>query len=197
MSRPFIAVDVETTGLDPERHEIVQLGMVGLGDDLQELWLWSETFRPRWPERADPESMAVHGLGEEHWRDALPFDAHAADVANLLRGATLVAHNPSFDDKFLRAALRRALGPGHDRWSYRLVDTMSMALPLVRALAPGGSSSLDATCKTLGLARGRSHDALSDARAHAAVFRAVTARWKDTAPAAPPGPVGRGGTDGR
>jgi len=100
--RQGLFVDVETTGLDSERHEIIELAMVpftygvdgeiyGIGEPFHQL---REPSKP-----IPPEITAITGID-----DALVAGKRIdpADVAAFAASADLVvAHNASFDRRFL------------------------------------------------------------------------------------------------
>jgi DNA polymerase III epsilon subunit-like protein len=120
--RSFIAVDVETSGLDPERHDIVEFALVKLVDGTPNTMAGS---LPITPELADPQAMEVNGYGLREL--ALLLDPNAA--AGIIAGATeychLVGKNPSFDAAFLRRLLERwGYTP---KWHHRMVDVGALA----------------------------------------------------------------------
>jgi DNA polymerase III subunit epsilon len=168
----IVVIDLETTGTDL-RHEIVEIALVGLGEDLEECWTWHELVRPLHPEWADPVAMAVHGIDEGALRDAKPFAAIARDLSEVLRDVTIAGHNPHFDGLYLRLAMVKALGERACRWRHRMIDTGSAAFPF--ADLAGGDRRLDALCAALGIERPSRHRALADARAAAEVLRRLRA----------------------
>lgn len=161
-----IALDTETTGLDPRAgHRIIEIGCVELLNHLptgRTLQLYVN------PERDVPvEAQEVHGLTEEFLR-AKPVFAEIADelVHFLGEDSRLVIHNSEFDMGFLNAELARLrrplLGMG------RAVDTVQLA----RTMFPGSPASLDALCKRFAIDNSdrRFHGALKDALLLAQVY---------------------------
>lgn len=101
-TRSGLLVDVETTGLDSERHEIVELAMVpftyGLDGEIFEV---GEPFHGlRQPaDPIPPELTAIHGITNEMVAGR-SIDPEA--VSRFAAGASLViAHNAAFDRRFL------------------------------------------------------------------------------------------------
>lgn len=171
-----VVIDVETTGLQPGRHEVVQIGLVGLDPDtLENEWTYESLVAPQHPERADADAMAVHGIDEGRLRDAPPFADIADEVARMVEGVSLAGHNVWFDEAFLRAEVTRARGAPACRWHYRRLDTASMAYPMLRA-GLCERLSLAALCRSLGVAHDKKHDALADALATAEVMRRLVRR---------------------
>jgi len=59
MSSFILAVDFETTGLDPKLNEIIQFGAVLLNSSFDEVSEYSSLVRPRWPERGIRDDFNV------------------------------------------------------------------------------------------------------------------------------------------
>ncbi|HEU4409110.1 MAG TPA: 3'-5' exonuclease [Polyangiaceae bacterium] len=160
----FLAfVDCETTGLDPERHDIVEIAVVRAdARTLAVLDEFSVKVRPERLDEADPEALAVSGYDAEAWQDAVPLADALALVTPWLEGATLAGHHVVFDQRFLQAAYRRTglRPPAQPR---HLLDTASLGWPLyAQGLVP--SLSLDELAGCAGAARPSPHRALDDAR---------------------------------
>lgn len=154
MTNTIVAVDVETTGLDPDRHHIWEVGLIVRGHQRPEMdGRWHIMIRPHL-NCADPDALTVSGFYRRAPRYLYPTD-HAttngvpayviekpfrapglalgvADrmpvartLAQMLDGATLVGINPAFDAAFLARFLR-----GHwqaPTWNHRLVDVVPLA----------------------------------------------------------------------
>ena len=173
--KPLAFVDVETTGLDPARHEVVEVAAVRVdGRSLEVLGEAEVRVRPERLHEADPEALRVNGLSAARWSDAVPLREALERVMPLLDGAVLAGHNVWFDRAFLEAACRSAdvalpLGDHH------LLDTAVLAWPLLAA-GEVESLSLDAVCGRLGIERPLPHRALADARCSLEVARRLLPR---------------------
>ena len=99
-----IFLDLETTGLSPRDDGITEIGAVILeeGKPTRE---WSTLVRPKKP--IPPEIARMTGISNEMVRDAPAFSEVAPQLAALLEGALLVAHNARFDYGFLKQAFAR------------------------------------------------------------------------------------------
>ena len=159
---PLAFIDVETTGLDPTRHEIVEIGVVRVrGDTLAEIDRTDVRIRPQHLDRADPSALALNGYSEGAWENATDL-AEALDfVAPLLGGAIMAGHNVSFDRGFLDASWSRT-GVRPPEMDHHVLDTATLAWPL---LAAGlvDSLSLRDVCGRLGVSLEEPHRALADA----------------------------------
>jgi DNA polymerase-3 subunit epsilon len=134
-----IALDTETTGLDPQNHRIVEIACIELHNHLPTGRRWQSYVNPEREMAAD--AAEIHGLTTEFLRDKPLFAQMAAEFLAFIGDAPLVIHNAEFDLAFLNAELVRAgLAPLP---AERAIDTLSMA----RRKFPGAQASLDALCR--------------------------------------------------
>ena len=98
----FLALDFETaTG---QLDSPCELGIaVVRGGVVREVRNW--LIKPRYWPYFNPWNVAVHGIKPEHVAEAPRWDGIWEEVAQLLHGNTVVAHNASFDMGVLRATL--------------------------------------------------------------------------------------------
>lgn len=146
-------VDVETTGLNPYRHDrIVELAAVVID---QEGTVVREISTLVNPER-DIGPSRVHRLTSRDVLDAPRFSEIAGILLETLDGCVAVAgHNVRFDLSFLTAEF--------DRIGYRFPDS-----PSVCTMQLAGGGNLVRVCSDYGIQfDGESHSALHDARATA------------------------------
>lgn len=178
--RPLVFVDCETTGLDPARHELIEVAVLRVHP--QTLVVEAEValkVRPERIEDADPEALRINGYSEEAWADAISLDEAMAQLAPVLEGAMLAGHNVAFDRGFLDAAWRR-VGRRPENIDHHLLDTATLAWPLLSS-GTLDSVSLTPVCKHLGIERGEEHWALDDARASLEVSRRLLPTMEDHA----------------
>ncbi len=149
-----VFLDLETTGLSPRDDGITEIGAVILeeGKPARE---WTTLVRP--PRPIPPEIARMTGITNEMVRDAPSFTEVAPQLAALLEGALLVAHNARFDYGFLKQAFAR------EGVSF-FAPTLCTAR-LARELEPDlESAGLDALSARYGLSGSDRHRALGDAR---------------------------------
>jgi len=120
MSEPNILIfDVETTGTDKKRDQVIELcAQFGLDDGAQ-----SRTWRIRPEVEIQPGAQEVHGISMEDLADAPPF----SQVADALRAMftdvqMLVGYNLRFDIDMLQAEFRRLGQPPIDLSQTYVVD---------------------------------------------------------------------------
>lgn len=94
----YAVIDVETTGFSPATDRVVEIACVVLQDD-RILRRWSSLIDP---ERAIPAyATNVHGITDDDVAQSPTLRDVECDLLRLCAGATVVAHNVSFDLSFL------------------------------------------------------------------------------------------------
>ena len=160
-----IALDTETTGLDPTTGDrVVEIGAVELYNHMPT----GKTFHKYLnPDRMMPkDAFEIHGLSDDFLRDKPRFRDVAQDFLAFIGDATLVIHNAPFDMKFLNHELGAA---GHSTLPMsRAFDTVMLA----RQKFPGSPASLDALCRRFGVdnSKREKHGALLDSEILAEVY---------------------------
>jgi len=99
----FAFVDIETTGADPERDRITEIGIKTLTKGQESVWeclLDPQTFIPQNIQRL---TGITPGMVEGKPR----FDEIALSIKNELEGKIFVAHNARFDYGFIKASFKR------------------------------------------------------------------------------------------
>lgn len=155
-----IALDTETTGLDPVKggHRMVEIGCVEMVNRVRTGRVFHSYLDPL--RDVPEEAYRIHGLSAEFLKGKPKFSDIATDLIAFLDDAPLVIHNAGFDLKFLDFELSLvgfpALSAGRD-----IVDTLLIA----RQKFPGAPASLDALCKrfNIDLSSRTKHGALLDA----------------------------------
>lgn len=97
----------------------------------------------RTEKKPQPRAFEAHGITLEFLQDKPKFSECARQITEFLRGATLVAHNASFDVGFLDAELNRAkTGITISDLVKEIICTVKMSVEV-----SGSQKSLDALCK--------------------------------------------------
>lgn len=161
-----VALDTETTGLDPRSARIVQIGAVRLeGAALAADAPLEVLVDPGSP--IPPGSTAIHGIGDADVAGRPRFAALAGALAEWLGDAVLVGHTIGFDLAML--AREHALA-GLSWQAPPAIDIRHLA----RLAQPGlMQDDLDRLCAGLGIAIEGRHTALGDARATALAYAAL------------------------
>ncbi len=161
-----IVFDTETTGLDPfQGHRIVEIGAVELVNHVPTGKTYHQHINP---ERSiSEEVVAVHGLTEQFLSDKPTFAEICDDfLAFIGSDASLIAHNASFDMKFLNAELSWVNKDPIPQ--SRVIDTLILA----RKKFPGSRVNLNELCKRFGIDNSARtlHGALLDSQLLAEVY---------------------------
>jgi DNA polymerase III subunit epsilon len=168
----FCVLDVETTGLDLGRDDIVSYGaaLVVRGRIPCGRVVYREV-RPARP--VSVGALTVHGLRTADLADAPAIDDVLDEVIDLLAGRTLVAHAAWVERAFLDRVLRRR---GY-RIGRAVVDTAALlrACRLVES-TNGVEPNLEDAARRLGLPVHTPHHALGDAFTTAQMFLALATR---------------------
>lgn len=144
-------IDIETTGLDPAYHEIIEICIIR-GDSM-----YHKKVRPLHIERASKEALQINGYNAKEWSLAVHPKTVAKEIAHYISGATIVAHNPSFDMSFIVELLHQyEINVSYDR---RLIDTTVLA----------HEHLLSAGCKKISMDGIREFFSWSSAGSHTAV----------------------------
>lgn len=170
----LLAVDLETSGLDPSRHEVLSIGLVPVHGFTIELGGAREyAVRPAGREGVG-DSATVHGLTDDLLAGARPLGEVLPLLLEALDGRVLLAHHAAIEVGFLTAACR---GQGRPVPDLTAVDTVRLQRRVLRRGRPHGHPAeqelgLAAARRHLGLPRYRAHDALTDALACAELYLA-------------------------
>lgn len=179
--RDICFVDVETTGLDPDRHELLEVAAIRVDPSLERIIdAFSTKVRPTCPHMATAEAIQVNGYTEAGWHLAASLGCALANVGHVISGAMLAGHNVAFDAAFLESGYAR-VGVEMPDVGHRRLDTLSLAWPLY-ASGELDSLSLDAICARLGIERPSPHRALVDAQASLEVARRLCGLTGRSAP---------------
>jgi DNA polymerase-3 subunit epsilon len=166
---PFVIVDLETTGGSALFDRVLEVAAIRIEDDRITQRL-DRLVQPGIP--IPPFVSHLTGITPELLRGKPTFDSCLADLATMLDGAVVVAHNASFDCNFLLQAFKRA----NLAWESPRLCTLRLA----RRLLPGMPSyRLDTLCAVLGYPYVQRHRAGPDADATLALLRHLLAKALD------------------
>jgi DNA polymerase-3 subunit epsilon len=166
----FCAVDLELTGLDPRRDEIISFGAIPVEHARVRIDGAVEGFvRPE--SRMREDSIRVHGIRPVDLADAPGPDVAIDKLLAALAGRIPVVHVAQVERPFLQRALRRQ----GLRLRRPMIDTSLLGAIWLceRDGAPPRSMQLSELAGALGLPVHRAHDAAGDALTTAQVFVAL------------------------
>ncbi|MBW3086100.1 putative bifunctional exonuclease/endonuclease protein [Austwickia sp. TVS 96-490-7B] len=167
-----MVVDLETTGGDPRRHRITEIGAVKVrGREIVEEF--QSLVCPQTP--IPPFIQELTGITDDMVAHAPEISAVLPEFVNFAADSVLVAHNAPFDIGFLRAEAARVETP----WDpAEVVDTVRLARRLM-ARSEVVNCKLGTLAAFFGTGQTPDHRALHDARATADVLHALIDRVGD------------------
>jgi DNA polymerase-3 subunit epsilon len=102
-TRNLAIIDLETTGLDPTKHEIVEVGMLIISQpNLEIIETYEAKVKPLHIETATDEALKINSYNEKEWKTALDIEDVLREIANKTEGCIICNHNVSFDWSFLQ-----------------------------------------------------------------------------------------------
>lgn len=175
---PLIALDIETTGLDPRRHSIVSIGLVPfdldrIGFSQRRHWL----MKPNSP--LEDRSVTLHHITHADLENAPDLDDVLEDILQTMAGRLPVVHYHTIERRFLESAIRFRLG---ESLVFPVIDTMALEARVHRQSLMAGfrrwlgrqprSLRLQDCRNRYGLPGYPPHHAVIDALATAELFQA-------------------------
>lgn len=126
ISRPIAITDVETTGLDPAMHEIIDIGLVVVNQKTLEI---IETLdvrvKPKNIKTATSFALNLNGYNEADWQNALTLQEAMRLYSAKTEEAIFAAHNVTFDWSFIFEAFNKT--KIRNLMDYHRIDLFTMA----------------------------------------------------------------------
>lgn len=182
------AVDVETSGRRPGYHEVIQIAIQPFNSKLEpdpDIRPFTCFIKPEYPERWEPNAQAVHKI-DLAWLLANGWDQFKVEdfleewfeQLELPPNKNLIplAHNWQYEAGFLKAWF--GVDQFHHFFNAQARDTMTNALMLndihyIHGMqVPFRRVKLEVLCSHYGIVNPNPHDALADALATGAVYKA-------------------------
>lgn len=168
MTESYVCIDLETTGLDPRRNKIIEIGAVRVeGNQIVEEW---ESFvNPG--EKLEERIIGLTGIRDEQLAQAPEIGEILPKLLTLTESEVLLGHRVLFDYSFLKkAAVDRRIS-----FEREGIDTLQIARKYLGNLE---SRSLEYLCRHYGI-RHQAHRALGDAKATVELYRKLTEEFYD------------------
>lgn len=178
----FVALDFETTGLDPLRDGIVSIGLVPLTlDRIYSSQAQSYLVKPRI--QLKDSSVIVHGITDSAIAQAPDLEQCIEPLLQALAGKVVLAHHLPIERAFLYHGLMSRINEGV---VFPMIDTLALERGFTqsglkgwwRSMTPQTKASLRlADCRQrYQLPAYQPHHAVTDAMACAELFRAQVAQ---------------------
>lgn len=183
--RDLLFVDTETTGLDPNRHELLEVAAIRTSPDGKTIkGTFEAKLRPQHIDTAEKAALEVNKYSAEEWtEEKCKPPGEIVDALQKLAvvggGTVLVGQNVAFDESFIK--------PLFDRfnmkvpWGYHRIDTVTLAWPLYQnEQSTLDGLSLKKLVTFLGITTDPTHRAMADAMACREVYLRIMERWATT-----------------
>lgn len=156
----FVVFDLETTGLEPAMHEIIEIGAVKI-KNMKIVSKFHSLVKPRKPVSNFTSNFT--GITNEMLEVEKPIEEVLPQFLSFIEGTVLVAHNADFDYRFLREWVRKVYNE-HLEQTY--IDTLALSKSLLTLKSYG----LDKVVQELKLGSFEHHRAHEDANITGLVF---------------------------
>lgn len=154
MITEYIALDLETTGLDPKKNKIIEIAAVHVKDGAVKE-RYQTLLNPGW--KLSEQITELTGITNEELLDAPVIEEKLGEFLEFIQNRVIVGHSVLFDYSFLkRAAVNQGLV-----FEAKAIDTLKIAR---KYLADLPSRNLHALCLHYGIEH-HAHRALADAEA--------------------------------
>lgn len=178
--RDLVWIDIETTGTDPRRHEIIEIAVKRTTWDLQVRTSFEAKVHPTRISTASPEALKVNNYSPDRWGGALTLGhalRHAHDAIVRVGDKTdepfiFAGQNVGFDLGFVLPEFE-SYGLTIEHADYRKLNIDSLAWPLVMA-GLIDKPKLEVICGYLGISNDGQHTAMVDVDRAIEVYRRIS-----------------------
>lgn len=167
--REFAFIDIETSGLEPQYHDVMEVGYQITRGPSGPVIAEREFSLPFNGDKASEEALSINGWGKRKFAGRVSPGQGAAYLREDLQGTIFVANNAVFDAGFLTEFLARQ--GKRPTWNRRLVNLKDVAAGRLGVAPPINS---DRVGEHFGIAPPAvAHTALGDADWNRRVFAAL------------------------
>src|SRR3989344_6672069 len=159
----FAFIDIETTGPDVLKHEIIEIGCVLAAPTLEVIEKFELKIKPERIEDADPVAMKINHYNPTLWESAYNLEEAIKILSAKVQDCIMVGHNVAFDSGFLEHAFSQTgvINSMH----YHKLDTVSIAWAKLHRDPDLEHFSLRELCLRFDIKNEDAHTGLGDARA--------------------------------
>lgn len=182
---PLCYLDIETTGLDTQKHEVIEISIlkpahtlpiscpkaIGWATRLSSWRSWTVRIKPERIEDACPYALELNGYDPDLWeKEGVTLKSALATLERYTEHSIVVGHNVYCDLEFIKEA-HRSLGNNDFDIKYR-IDTTTL---IWDKLVPLGLTrgNLHDACEALGISNDGEHTSLADVLRTKAVLDAL------------------------
>lgn len=170
----YTAIDLETTGLDPKKERIIEIGAVRV-EDGRITAQFSSFVNPE--RELEARITDLTGITDEMLAAAPKMKERIEEVLHFCGEMPLLGHHVIFDYSFLK---RAAVNAGF-QLERNGIDTLKLAR---RFMPENEKKNLTAACAFYGIEQGNAHRALQDAISAHRLYQAMRNRYAEEEPEA-------------
>ena len=180
---PILAVDFETTGLNPAKDQILSIGFILIEDNQIKLSsAYHKVIRTLGP--LIESNVVIHQITDDIRKEGATLQTAIEDLLEALAGNVMLVHFANIEKSFLNAACKKLYGVGP---VFPIIDTLMLAkrrLDMGSAAYDPSELRLSTLRDNYKLPQYSAHNALVDAMATAELFFAEVAlmNHKNTPP---------------
>jgi DNA polymerase III epsilon subunit family exonuclease len=166
----FVVFDLETTGLDPTKHEIIEIGAIKVNKNSNHHEGFQYLIKPK--KKISSKITGINGITNEMVQsEGRELSEVLPEFMEFIGNHHLIAYNASFDMGFIQAAA--------NHHGIAIHNPHSCALKMARRAWPNlPSYKLGFIAENAGLSTTGSHRALKDCELTATVYMAAAAKLK-------------------
>lgn len=155
---PLVVVDVETTGLKPQKDDIIEVSAIKYIKPFEAESCFTTLCKPR--SSIPAEASRINHITDSMVENAPAFSEIAASLSEYISGCNILGHCVDFDTGFLYAH-------GVELPDAKYYDTCELARLILKGM---DNYKLPTICAHYDIVRSDAHRSLSDAYATALVF---------------------------
>ena len=164
--------DVETTGLDPKKHEIIEIAVIIYDQEQNKIVKeWSKKATPRHIQNADPIALDINGYNKEPELYKGNIHEIIKEYFNIINECIIVGQNIQFDIDFINE-YRLEFNIGKETHRDRKLELKSMVWFAIKD-SNIINRSLYSLCNYFGISNEGEHKALIDCKRTLEVYKCL------------------------
>lgn len=162
-------IDIETTGLNVLKHEIIEIGCIITDSNLKIIEEFNLKIKPKNIKNADEIALKINHYNKNDWKEAYKLKDALKIFSEKIKDCIMVGQNVAFDSSFIEYAFQK--NNIKNTLHYHRLDTISIAWAKFHNDENFLHFSLREMCKYFNIENENPHSALSDAKATCELYK--------------------------